>query len=213
MRPRMWANMEPIMRPSSSGTMNVRMGLRPPGSSVSHEMSRSPNQVIAAVRGIGVAVMTSRCGTTSFLVRRDSRCSTPNRCCSSMTTSARFGAWNVLENAACVATMMHGSPLAASARARRRAASFMPPVSRMTGTCRVFASDCACAAPSCFPLHAPLCFTGCFTAVRPLASPSSAADSVALIRSAGSLGDRASRDGSSPVWTPSIAQSMALMVA
>ena len=202
MRPRMWANMEPIMRPSSSGTMNVRMGLRPPGSSVSHEMSRSPNQVIAAVRGIGVAVMTSRCGTTSFLVRRDSRCSTPNRCCSSMTTSARFGAWNVLENAACVATMMHGAPLAASARARRRAASFMPPVSRMTGTCRVFASDCACAAPSCFPLRAPLCFTGCFTAAGPAA--------------AGATPERALFcviPGPSPVSTPSIAQSMALMVA
>lgn len=200
------------MRPSSSGTMNVRMGLRPPGSSVSHEMSRSPNQVIAAVRGIGVAVMTSRCGTTSFLVRRDSRCSTPNRCCSSMTTSARFGAWNVLENAACVATMMHGSPLAASASAAAggqfHAAGQQDDrhVPRVRVRLRVRRAVL-------FPTARPTVFHGMFHGRAPLASPSSAADSAALIRSAGSLGDRASRDGSSPVSTPSIAQSMALMVA
>lgn len=71
-------------------------------------MSRSPNQVMAAVRGIGVAVMTSRCGAVEPLAFNDSRCSTPKRCCSSMTASARLGAWKVLENAACVATTMHG---------------------------------------------------------------------------------------------------------
>ena len=38
------------------------IGGRPAGSSVSVETSRSPNTVIATVRGIGVAVMTSRCG-------------------------------------------------------------------------------------------------------------------------------------------------------
>ena len=118
---------------SASGTTKVRIGLRPPGSSVSHEMSRSPNQVMAAVRGIGVAVMTSRCGALSALAFSDSRCSTPKRCCSSITASARFGAWKVLENAACVATTMHGVPLAATASTRRRADSFMPPVSSSTG--------------------------------------------------------------------------------
>ena len=60
------------------------------GSSVSVEVSRSPNTVIATVRGIGVAVMTSTCGGWLALARASaSRCSTPNRCCSSTTTSPR----------------------------------------------------------------------------------------------------------------------------
>ena len=117
----------------SSGITTVWIGLRPPGNSVSQEMSRSPNQVIAAVRGIGVAVITSRCGSTSDFERSVSRCSTPKRCCSSITASARFGAWNDFENAACVATTMHGSPLAAVPSTLRRSASFMPPVSSSTG--------------------------------------------------------------------------------
>ena len=120
---------------SASLTTTVRIGLRPPGNSVSQEISRSPNQVMAAVRGMGVAVITSRCGVvpSSVLALRLSRCSTPNRCCSSITTKAKCGAWKVLENAACVATIMPGSPLAAAASALRRAASFIPPVSRVTG--------------------------------------------------------------------------------
>ena len=46
----------------------VWIGARPAGSSVSVEVSRSPNTVIATVRGIGVAVITSTCGGRAGLV-------------------------------------------------------------------------------------------------------------------------------------------------
>ena len=70
------------------------IGWRPRGSSRSVEVSRSPYTVSATVRGIGVAVITSRCGVTpaGALARNWSRCSTPNRCCSSTTTMPRL--WN-----------------------------------------------------------------------------------------------------------------------
>ena len=50
---------------SSSGpaAQRVTIGVRPGGSSSSTLTSRSPYTVIAAVRGIGVAVMTSTSGT------------------------------------------------------------------------------------------------------------------------------------------------------
>ena len=46
---------------------------------------------MAAVRGIGVAVITNTSGTvpSRFFSRSAARCSTPNRCCSSMTTAPR----------------------------------------------------------------------------------------------------------------------------
>ena len=47
---------------SAGGTTVVAIGDRPAGSSRSVEISRSPNTVIATVRGIGVAVITSMCG-------------------------------------------------------------------------------------------------------------------------------------------------------
>ena len=50
---------------SSGGTTWVSIGERPAGSSVRVETSRSPKTVIATVRGIGVAVMTSTCGRLS----------------------------------------------------------------------------------------------------------------------------------------------------
>ena len=43
------------------------IGARPAGSSVSVEVSRSPKTVIATVRGIGVAVITSTCGGAAGL--------------------------------------------------------------------------------------------------------------------------------------------------
>ena len=46
----------------TAGTTCVAIGDRPRGSSVSVEVSMSPNTVIATVRGIGVAVITSTCG-------------------------------------------------------------------------------------------------------------------------------------------------------
>ena len=44
------------------GTRWVVTGLRPAGSSSKTEVTRSPKTVMATVRGIGVAVMTSRWG-------------------------------------------------------------------------------------------------------------------------------------------------------
>ena len=64
----------------------VLIGSRPGGVSRITDTSRSPYTVSASVRGIGVAVITSTSGQ-SPLPRSVARCSTPNRCCSSMTTS------------------------------------------------------------------------------------------------------------------------------
>ena len=158
-----------IVRASLSCTTNVRIGFLPPGSSVKYETSRSPNQVIAAERGIGVAVITKRCGVNSVhsasrevtltlalrevtltsraftLTLRIStfRCSTPKRCCSSITTNAKRVGLKLEENAACVATINAGSPLATLASARLRSASFMPPVTTTTGT-SIFARRTIC---------------------------------------------------------------------
>ena len=88
----------PDLRPRSAsasrgGATWLLIGVRPAGSSVSVLVSRSPKTVIATVRGIGVAVITSRCGglrpLPSARSRSASRCSTPNRCCSSTTTRPR----------------------------------------------------------------------------------------------------------------------------
>ena len=67
----------------------VTIGVRPGGSSSRTLTSRSPYTVIAAVRGIGVAVITSTSGTAPpALSRRAARCSTPKRCCSSIDDDA-----------------------------------------------------------------------------------------------------------------------------
>ena len=98
---------------------------------------------MATVRGIGVAVITSRCGGRSALPRRASRCSTPKRCCSSTTTRPRSANATCSWIRACVPTTMPAAPLAASSSAARRAAAGSEPVSRAT---RV-----ACSAPSSRP--------------------------------------------------------------
>ena len=80
---------------TSSGVRShaVVTGWRPGGSSSITVMSRSPKTTMAAVRGMGVAVMTSRSGSRPVpsaprpLSRRAARCSTPKRCCSSITTT------------------------------------------------------------------------------------------------------------------------------
>ena len=46
---------------------------------------------MASVRGIGVAVITRIWGGCSFLVQSRARCSTPKRCCSSITTKPEVG--------------------------------------------------------------------------------------------------------------------------
>ncbi len=89
---------------------------RPLGSSSSTDRSRSPKTTIAAVRGIGVAVMTSRSGSISSserprpLSRSAARCSTPKRCCSSITTAPRARKCTSSVSRACVPTTMSTEP-------------------------------------------------------------------------------------------------------
>ena len=59
--------------------------------------------------------------------RSASRCSTPKRCCSSTTTSARSANWTCFWMRAWVPTTMPASPEAASSRDRRRAAVALAP--------------------------------------------------------------------------------------
>ena len=83
------------------------------------EVSRSPKTVIATVRGIGVAVMTRTCGGRLPLARSASRCSTPNRCCSSTTTRPRSANSTPSWSRAWVPMTMPARPSATSARASR----------------------------------------------------------------------------------------------
>ena len=83
-----------------TGTTCVVIPLRPAGTSRSSEISSSPNTVIATVRGIGVAVVTSRCGAFFALASNAPRCSTPNLCCSSITTSPRSANCTGLDSSA-----------------------------------------------------------------------------------------------------------------
>ena len=132
---------------SAAGTTWVAIGERPAGSSASVETSRSPNTVIATVRGIGVAVITSTCGREpAALSRSASRCSTPNLCCSSMTTSPRSANCTRSSSRACVPMRMPASPVNASDSAERRARTPVEPVSSAT---RV-----ACSAPPSCPAEA-----------------------------------------------------------
>ncbi len=92
------------------------MGSRPRGISSSTERSRSPKMTIAAVRGMGVAVITSRSGSAASsersrpLSRSAARCSTPKRCCSSMTTTPRARKRTSSVNKAWVPTTMSTDP-------------------------------------------------------------------------------------------------------
>ncbi len=93
-------------------------GWRPGGSSPITEQSRSAYAVIASVRGIGVAVMISWCGTRAspspFCLSRR-RCSTPKRCCSSTMTSASCRNSTLSWNNACVPTTTAARPSATAA--------------------------------------------------------------------------------------------------
>ena len=147
-----------------SGATADWMGFRPPGSSSNVETAKSPKTVIAMVRGIGVAVITSTCGTTfpRALPRSWSRCSTPKRCCSSTTTIARSKNSTESWMSACVPMTMSASPVTTSRSACFFSATFIEPVKSTTltpsGTCP--AIDVACCAAStsvgassaaCFP--------------------------------------------------------------
>ena len=104
----------------------------PAGSSVSVETSRSPKTVIATVRGIGVAVITSTCGGVPALSVSAARCSTPKRCCSSTTTRPRSANCTCSSSSAWVPITMPASPLAARSIASVRGALVIEPVSSST---------------------------------------------------------------------------------
>ncbi len=82
---------------SAGASRRVAMGWRPGGSSSSTDCSRSPNRARARERGMGVALMTSQWGSRPFCLSA-SRWRTPNRCCSSTTTSCSLrnvtASWN-----------------------------------------------------------------------------------------------------------------------
>ena len=97
-------------------------GMRPGGSSSSVVRSRSPKITMAAVRGIGVAVITSRSGSPSVpLARSVARCSTPKRCCSSITTAPSDPNATSSVSSAWVPTTMPTSPEASPSSTAVRA--------------------------------------------------------------------------------------------
>ena len=90
---------------------------------------------MAAVRGIGVAVMTSRSGSPSApLARSVARCSTPKRCCSSITTHPSEANATSSVNSAWVPTTMPTSPDASPSSTAARAFPFTRLVSSSTRT-------------------------------------------------------------------------------
>ena len=91
------------------------MGCRPGGISSMIDRSRSPYRVSASERGMGVAVITSRCGLVP-LERSAARCSTPKRCCSSTTTNCRSANVTGSSIRACVPITILIPPLARPAR-------------------------------------------------------------------------------------------------
>ena len=101
-------------------------------------MSKSPKTVIATVRGIGVAVITNKCAGVCALLLSASRCSTPNRCCSSTTINPRSLKTIDSPNNAWVPITIPAAPFAANASASFRAAALCDPVIRVT--CVAFSS-------------------------------------------------------------------------
>ena len=95
----------------------------PRGAAAMVDTSRSPNTVIATVRGMGVAVSTSTCGGVPPFARSASRCSTPNRCCSSTTTRPRSKNVTASPSRACVPTTIRAWPETVRSRARLRSAA------------------------------------------------------------------------------------------
>ena len=128
---------------STVGTTIDATFCRSPGISRSSETSRSPKTVMAMVRGMGVAVITSTCGVMPSRPRsrRRSRCRTPNRCCSSMTTSPRSKNSTPSLSSACVPTTIPATPDTASSSAWRFSPTDIEPVSNVTWTSRPASSS------------------------------------------------------------------------
>ena len=157
---------------ASPGSHSVVTGWRPGGNSSSVVRSRSPKITMAAVRGMGVAVMTSRSGSPSVpLARNVARCSTPKRCCSSITTAPSEPNATSSVNRACVPTTTptapEASPSSTAARAlpltrlvrssTRTSPPPMPPgPSRSPSRART-AAKCCSASTSVGTINAPWC--------------------------------------------------------
>ena len=108
------------------------MGFLPGGSSSMTLTSRSPYIVMARVRGIGVAVMTSTCGGFRLLLHSLALCATPKRCCSSMTASPKCANCTVSSMMAWVPTNICTSPQANASSMACRFLPFTMPVSSST---------------------------------------------------------------------------------
>ena len=114
----------------SAGTTTVSTGWRPGGSSSSTDTSRSPKSVRASERGIGVALITNRSGSSPLPSMRR-RCPTPKRCCSSITSSPRRANSSDSWNSAWVPT---ATAICPRASARRSAGAALVPVKRAVTT-------------------------------------------------------------------------------
>ena len=87
---------------------------------------------MATVRGIGVAVMTNKCGGVTAFPLRASRCSTPKRCCSSTTIKPKSLNSTLSPSSACVPITIPAAPDAACASASLRDAALCDPVISVT---------------------------------------------------------------------------------
>ena len=87
---------------------------------------------MAAVRGMGVAVITRTSGTAAPFSRRAARCSTPNRCCSSMTATPRERKATRSSSRAWVPMTMSTSPALRAVPSRLRSAAVVRLVSSST---------------------------------------------------------------------------------
>ncbi|CAB4657858.1 unannotated protein [freshwater metagenome] len=83
---------------------------------------------MATVRGIGVAVITNKCGGFCAFTLRASRCSTPNLCCSSTTIKPKSLNSTFSPRRACVPIIIPAAPVAANESASLRAGALCDPV-------------------------------------------------------------------------------------
>ena len=97
-----------ILSRIDSSTAYVFTGLRFGGSSSMIEISRSPYNISARVRGMGVAVMTRISGFD--FADSTALCLTPNLCCSSVTTRPSFKKTTSSSRSACVPIIKLYSP-------------------------------------------------------------------------------------------------------
>ena len=103
-----------------------------------------------SVLGIGVALITSICGSLPFIARL-ARCSTPNRCCSSVTTSARLLNSTSFCIKACVPTAKSTVPSIKPCFISRFSLVFVEPVRSaifISVPSKSFVSDSKCCAAS-----------------------------------------------------------------